>query len=320
MADNVSKAKTTTGATAITAEAPKVVVAPKKNFLQNKKIKIKPVIRSRQWASLLEQERKDAFMYNSSKRTYTLPVSGRLGSLVPILDNNTEYETVQYPGIKLTEQGFFEKALDKNLNLYGKKEENFWYSDNLGMITLTKDGVELDLNTPLGMLRYKILTANKNLIAKDKKLAESVPTYEYYIEDAEEVRGTRLEFANKKMRAFKLFNDASDSPKKLAAFLKVSGKGVNKQASLGWLKEEVYKMVEEDPETFLMVVEDELFEEKAFVYDALSSGALIRKGRDEFALDTGTVLGNINSTIAYLNKKENSAMYNIMRERINRVD
>ena len=289
------------------------------NFLRKKVVRIRPVIRAKQWEKLLEMQRRDAYMYNSSKRTYTLPVSGRSGSLVALLDNTTPKVTVQYPDKEMTEQKFFELELNKNLNLYNHKAENFWYTDKLSKITIGKDGIELDLGTALGMLRYKILLANKILIAPTREIAESIPTYEFYVEDAEQVRETEFDFANKKMEAFSIFNDAKDDAKKLASFLKACNKGVNRNATLPWLRGEVYKIVEANPESFLIAVQDPLFEDKAFVYDAVTAGAIVRKGREEFGLDTGTILGNINATIAYLNKPENSAMYNIIRERVNRA-
>lgn len=318
MADNIFNRNKSDKQEAPTMESPANSVEYT-HFLIDKKVRVRPVVREKKWEQLLDQKRRDAFMYNSTKRTYTLPVSGRNGQLVPVLDTMKRVFTPQYPNREMTEKEFFEEQLKKDLNLHNKKEDNFWYTDNLSKITITKDGLELDLSHPVDALRYKILLANKNLIAVDKASAEKIPTFEFYIEDAEVQQSLEAEFANTKMDAYGLFHSMKDNQNKLANFLKVAGRGVNSQATLQWVRGEVYKMLEENPSNFLLIAQDPLFEEKAFVYDALKAGALVRKGRDEFALDTGTPIGSMNSTIAYLNKPENSALYNVLRERVERA-
>ena len=318
MADNIFNNRKTDKQEAPIMESP---VSPVEytHFLVDKRVRVKPVVREKRWEQLLDHKRRDAFMYNSTKRTYTLPVSGRNGQLVSVLDTMKRVTTPQYPNREMTEKEFFEEQLKKDLNLHNKKEDNFWYTDNLSKITITKDGLDLDLSHPVDAIRLKILLANKNLIAIDKASAEKIPTFEFYIEDSEIEQTLEAEFANTKMDAYGLFHNMKENSGKLANFLKVAARGVNSNATLPWLRGEVYKMLEENPSNFLVIARDPLFEEKAFVYDALKAGAIIRKGRDEFALDTGTTIGSMHSTIAYLNKPENSALYNGLRERVERA-
>lgn len=78
-----------------------------KNFLiKNKIVKIKPVMREGKWETLLDKRRRDAFMYNSTKRTFTLPNSLKTGTLVQILDDIELVQTPQYKEL-LTERQFF---------------------------------------------------------------------------------------------------------------------------------------------------------------------------------------------------------------------
>lgn len=286
-------------------------------FLEDKTIYVRPVVRETKWQGLLERTRRDAFMYNSSKRTFCLPISSRSGQLVPILDDSKAVKTPQFPE-PVTEKQFFEKLLHKDLNFYAPKATNFWLNDKLGKITIRKEGLELNLNDPIDAIKYRILKANKAQIAPDKESARNVPTYEFYLEDSKEKQDMEAEFANRKMYAFNLFAKMQEDQFKLAAVLKVAGKGVVSKATLSWLKGQVYKFLEEDPNRFILTVEDPLFEDKAFILDAVKAGALLRKGRDEYALDTGTIIGNINAAVTWFNKPENSAMYNIVRERVER--
>ena len=317
MADNIINSDTDGDSTVPILEAPK---GPDyTHFLTKKTIRVKPVVRENKWQGLLEAKRRDAFMYNSSKRTFCLPISSRTGQLIGILDDTTLVTTPQYPGKQVTEKQFFEALLHRSLDFYAKKEENFWMTDKISRITIRKDGLELNLNDPIDAIRYRILIANKAQIAPDKESARMIPTYEFYLEDSNEKLELEAEFANRKLYAFSLFSKMQDDQFKLANLLKVAGRGVNNRATLAWLKGEVYKFLEEDPERFTLTIEDPLFEDKAFVLDAVKCGALLRKGQDEYALDTGTILGNIHAAVAWLNSPENSAMYNIIQERVNRL-
>jgi hypothetical protein len=318
MADNISTTSNE-GSVGKTIPYAAAVAEPSfTHFLQDRLVSVKPVIRENKWEGLLERKRRDAYMYNSSKRTYCLPLSSRTGQLVPVLDESTPVLTPQYD-FPITEKQFFEKILHKDLNFYADKSLNFWQTDKLAKIIISKAGLELNLKDPIDALRYRILKANTNLIASDKNSANNLPTYEFYFEDSKEQESMEANFANTKLEAFSLFAKIQDDQHKLANVLKVAGKGVNRNATVGWLKGEVYKFLDLDPAKFTLTLKDPLFDDKAFILDAVRCGALIRKGRDEYALDTGTIIGNIHASVAWINKPENSAMYNILQERVKRA-
>lgn len=69
------------------------------------------------------------------------------------------------------------------LSIYNKKD-NFWDDDNpigISTVSITKDGIKLDLSNPEDYIRYKILLANKNLIAPSTQELRDKPkeTYEF---------------------------------------------------------------------------------------------------------------------------------------------
>lgn len=291
-----------------------------KNFLiRNKIVKIKPVIREGKWETLLDKRRRDAFMYNSTKRTFTLPNSLRTGTLVQVLDDVELVKTPQYPDL-VTERQFFEKQLNRDLSIYNKKGENFWLDDNITRVVLTKDGEELNMEDPIDVVRFRILLANRETIATSLTTAKTKPTYEFYVEDEEVETSRELDIAEKESKAFSYYNEYKVSGNKMRNFLKVSNKGFSPGATDSWLAQEVFKSLKDDIDKFLSIVEDPLFDDKSFVYDAVRAGALVRKGRDSYVLDDGSKTGSIYDTISYLNKPENSALYNIIKERITRTN
>lgn len=310
MADSINLTKETEVAT-----APQF---PLKNFLvKGKKVKVKPVIKENKWENLLDKKRRDAFMYNSTKRTYTLPNSLKTGTLVNILDDIELVKTPQYKE-PVTERQFFEKQLSKDLSIYNKKEDNFWQSDAIARVVLTKDGAEYNMEDPVDVIRFKILMANKELIASNLDESRNKPTYEFYLVDEESEISKELEVAEREAKAFEYYNEYKGSVTKLQNFLKVANKGFNVNATQQWLAQEVFKILKEDVNKFLNIAQDPLFDDKAFIYDALRVGAITRTGNDAYALDDKTKTGTIYDTISHLNKPENSALYQIIKERIKR--
>lgn len=290
------------------------------NFLiKSKKIKVKPVMRENKWETLLDKRRRDAFMYNSTKRTYTLPNSLKTGTLVPVLDDVVLVTTPQYAE-PMTERQFFEKQLNRDLSIYNKKGDNFWLDDAMARVVLTKEGEEFNMEDPIDVIRVKILMANKETIAHSIENSKTKPTYEFYIEDEEKETSRELDIAEKESGAFGHFNELKVSIPKLKNFLKVANKGYSPGATQSWLTQEVFKILKEDVDKFLSIAEDPLFEDKAFVFDAVRVGALSKKGKDAYILDDGSKTGTLYDTISYLNKPENSALYNVIKERINRAN
>lgn len=292
---------------------------PTRLFLQKKEIKVRPVIRETKWIPLLDRKKRQAFMYNSTKRTFTLPTSLKTGALVDILDNVEIVKTPQYKE-PVTEQQFFERQLGKDLNRFNKKDsgDNFWTDDAMSRILITVDGISLNLENPIHALHEKILLANRELIADSAAQALTKPTYQFYIEDAEVETNRDLEVANTEIDAYEFFSKIKGHRSKLQNYLKVANKGYNPTASEEWLKGEVFKLLKEDVHEFLRIATDPLFDDKAFVYDAVRVGAITRKSRDQYLYDGGQKSGSIHDTINYLNKPENSALYETIKARIDR--
>ena len=63
-----------------------------------------------------------------------------------------------------------------------KKENNFWsdaYPNGINSVTLHKQDNYFDLSNPVDYIKYKILLANKNLIAPSLQVLEDRPKATY---------------------------------------------------------------------------------------------------------------------------------------------
>ena len=157
-------------ATAVKEKKPKILFS---SYLKDELVSVRPIEASGKWSTLLvkgQEKMKDPFLYNKIKRSYQVPLNDhrRGGGVKRILDDQErrfikKYH-VSYPN-GMTQQEFFEKELGIDLNPTLPVDTNFWRTDRRGRITMTKEGVSLNLNHSLDMLKYIILLSNSKLIS-----------------------------------------------------------------------------------------------------------------------------------------------------------
>jgi hypothetical protein len=277
---------------------------PLGSYVIDKLVEVKPISRSGKWSALLTSDLPDEpYQYNKTKRTYTVPTSLSSRHLVQVLDNTTKMKTREYPDEELTEQEFFERRLDMDLNIY-KKEDNFWRFDPNSKVIITKQGTSLNLNDPIEMIRYKILLSNKDKICSnwDKRFERS--SYEFAIVDKKELVSKELEFARIIDEADDEFLKIKSNRSSMISFLKSTGKGVPSDVEDIWLKNEIRKIKETSAIDFLNYAKDPNLEIKVFIHDAIKTRALFKR-KDRYFLTNGMELGDISKTINWLNDPEN---------------
>lgn len=286
---------------------------PIKNFLIDKKIKVVPVQAGKKWSELLvdgDKRKDEPFMLNKVKRSYQVPLKPveQGGGVHVILDNLVAYKTVQFPNEELTEQQFFEKMLGTDLNPLLPKEQNFFRMDKRSRVQMDKRGMTLNLANALDMLKYKILKSNKKKIAPSAELHDRRATYEFMLLDerAEIDKGARL--ADIKSKAAIKYAEISQSEKSMVDFFKVLGKGIPVMVDEKWLKTNIYKLVELDPELFLSYATDSFYQDKIRIHDAVQLGVLRKIKDDLYALDNGHEIGTITDVITYLNDPQNGTI------------
>lgn len=293
-----------------TAEKQKTVYG---TFLQNRLVSVKAVESSGKWSTLLvkgQEKQKDPFMYNKVKRSYQVPLNSELkgGGVKVILDDQKRVKIQKYmesfPN-GMTQKEFFEKELGVDLNPTSEADKNFWRSDRRGRVVITKEGMTLNLNHSLDMLKYLILISNRMLISPSYDERTLKATYEFMIVDESKVTSQKLEEANVKSQAYIKFAEVTNSRASIIGFIKSLGRTIPATASDEWLKGEVLNVVDNSPKYFLEVVDHPQYNERIFVQEAIEAGAIIRKGEKRYVLDNGAELGDLNDTINYLLNPDN---------------
>lgn len=286
------------------------------SFLKDKIVDIKPVESSGKWRNLLSKGQdmnKSPFILNKVKRSFQVPLNSqrRGGGVKIILDDNSKilikkYEDSHPEG--MTERQFFEKELGVDLNPSAERDSNFWRTDKRGRVTLTKEGTTLNLNTPMDMLRYKILMANSSLVAPSYEVRKNKQTYEFMVVDQNQHISQRVEAAEIKSRAYAKYNEITSNEAEMKNFIRAIGRTIPVNYSTDWLKSEILTILESSEKNFLSVVEDSNYKAKAFVQRAVEVGAINRLNNKRFTLDNGKELGDLLQTIRYLEENQELRM------------
>ena len=293
----------------MTETAEKVVYG---TFLQNRIVAVKPVESGGKWSTLLvagQDKSKDPFLLNKVKRSFQVPLNSiNLGGGVKVILDDQVRVKIQkymesYPN-GMTQKEFFEKELGVDLN-WSKQENNFWRTDRRGRVVITKEGMSLNLNLPLDMLKYLILLANKSAVCPSYEDRNLKATYEFMMVDESKVTTKKLEEANVKSQAYIKFAEIANSKKSTIGFIKSLGRTIPATATEEWLKGEVLNIVDTNPKYFLEIVNHPQYNERIFVQEAVEVGAIIRKSDKRYTLDNGAELGELTDTINYLLNPDN---------------
>jgi hypothetical protein len=276
-------------------------------FLENRKVRIKPVIVPGRWSSIFEDERpNEAFMYPTSKRSYDLPNKAGTLQKVSVLDAYEKVKTPDYSDL-ITEQEFFERKLFKKpgeLSIYNA-ESTFWRDFR---VMMGREGLTLDLKDPIDMLKYKVLLANKNTIAPSWDDRFGKGSYEFAVIDESVVIQTEKEQGELEDRANFEFLKIKDNTAKLSDILRLRGFKVPENSRPEFIVQEVRKLVKATPSQFLTTVNDPMFESKVLLKNALRVRALEMPKPGVYALPGGILIGTEREAITYIEQPENATI------------
>lgn len=240
-------------------------MANKKTFLEDRKIILKPIVKP---GGMNPKGHDGEFMYSGTEVQFVLPYNKNKGRLENILTPE--------------EQEFFEEVLDEDLSIH-KKKDNFWHSFRIRIRKddkLMDQGYELDLSDPIDNLRWRLLKIAPE-VAPSWKDRYRRGEYRFALVDADEMVETRARDIDKKKKAYIWLGSVEHSPSKMINFLRVYGSRPAPDASADWLKGEIDKLIENKStlKKVLDIIDDEDFEMKLFVEDAVDAGAIVKKNR-----------------------------------------
>jgi len=285
-------------------------------YLKDKIIDVKPVEAGQKWKGIVSNYREkenDPFLFKKVVKSFELPLNSasKGGGVAIIMDSVTKSlcpDVMNDAGKpeELTEQEYFEKIIGKPLNPYLPKETNFWRADSRARVQIRDARLRLDLKNPMDMLKFKILSANDSKFAASPQAYRTIrrASYEYVFTNVDEMRDETLERLELEAKAYSLFDSVCKSESDMRDFLRVAGKSPSDSSNIKQLKASVGKLMEDDREIFVAILNDPLYEDKLFIADGRRAGN-IELNRNIYTLDSGVELGSLTDTIHWFNREEN---------------
>ena len=248
--------------------------------LPKKMVKVKPLIKAT--AMIPDINHRAAFLAPNAKYRMCLPVL-RNGTYKNPLTNE--------------EKEFFENSewglgYGKNSLSVLKREDNFWDSFEF---YIGKEVFILDLENPEDYLKYKVLLACSDIVAKSVKDVKVKPraTYKFYLETEEELINDKVETTDIIKQAWAEFFKIENDREKMIKTLTVFGRNPAKNSTDKFLSSELSDIIQESKSgarDFLAVVTDPNFELKYTIRKGIRTGALIKRN-GMFLTSDGETLG-----------------------------
>lgn len=175
------------------------------------------------------------------------------------------------------------------LSIYNKVD-NFW--DNY-QIRLTKQDNFLNLADPDDYIKYKVLLANKDLIAPSLQDLEDHPkaTYQFVIIRENEESQASKKKMNATMQAYMEFGKIQENTDILRTIIEtIDGRPTSKNSKIEFLQEKVGKLIQADARLFVRVATDSLLSTKVLIKKAIEGGLISNRGGMLYLKSDGTPL------------------------------
>lgn len=290
----------------------------------NKKIHIKPIIKKGKW---LSETHSGNFMYDNTNMSITVPLNIQTGQIIdPLTKEEREFfENKSISGLAFNEG---------DLNIYKKTnhltgEVNFWtmfeYRIHKNQGVLDENSVldTLDLSKPMDYIKYKVLLANSlpgGVIAPswDKRFDQG--TYRLALMDAAVEDDLSANRADKLGKAWGYYSTIQNSRIKMHELVSVywleNRKAIKPEddANIEWLKKEISKIINENLDGFLNLIESN-YEEKLLIHTALRCGALRLNGKS-FQTADGIPIGESlrEAILYYRDERHNEAKLKLIAQ------
>lgn len=175
------------------------------------------------------------------------------------------------------------------LSIYNKVD-NFW--DNY-QVRLTKQDNFLNLADPDDYIKYKVLLANRDLIAPSLQDLEDHPkaTYQFVIIHENEESQASKKKMNATMQAYMEFGKIQENADILRTVIEIiDGRPTSRNSKVEFLQEKVGKLIQADAKLFVRVATDPLLSTKVLVKKAIEGGLVSNRGGMLYLKADGTPL------------------------------
>lgn len=240
------------------------------NCLRNERVIIRFIPRQRGMVSDPKHVAYGGMMENA-KRIFTVPLL-RSGAFVDVLTKD--------------EKAYLEYVLgldDNAMSVYNKKD-NFWSTANergVSRVELHKTDNYLDLSNPIDYIKYKILLANKDVIAPNLQTLQDQPkaTYEFVVISESEKSKAATSKVNAKKLCYKALGKIENDIDILRLVVEtIDGRPTAASTTLEALQVKADDLINASAGTFLKVVSDPLLDTKVLIRKGIEHNVISRRG------------------------------------------
>lgn len=184
------------------------------------------------------------------------------------------------------EKTFLEEIMGLEYNALSiyKKVDNFWDDSNengINRVRLTKQDNYFNLADPEDYIRYKILLANKDVIAPSMTAYQDKPKATYQFVIISEGEETKLAKSNMSatMMCYKEFGKIENDLDTLRTIVEtISGKAVAQTSKLEFLQTKTNELIQLDSKIFLKVITDPMLPTKVLIKKSIEAGLISNRG------------------------------------------
>jgi hypothetical protein len=178
--------------------------------------------------------------------------------------------------------------------------DNFWdddKEDGINQVTLTKQDTILDLSNPEDFIKYKILLANKNLVAPSLAALQTTPKASYQfviVEDGEEAKTAKSNM-NATMECYKEYGKFEDDIDKLRFIIEtMDGRPTSPNSKLEFLQAKINELIQSNAKTFLSIIKDKYVDFKVIIKKAVDAGIIANRAGFFYIKADNTALCELN--------------------------
>ena len=220
-------------------------------------------------------------MAENAKRTFVVPRLSS-GRYVNVLTDD--------------EKNFLEDIMGLEVNAMSiyNKVNNFWDDSNdtgISKVTLLKQDNYLDLSDPEDYIRYKILLANKDLIAPSMKELDDRPkaTYQFVIiSEGDEVKAAKKGMTTI-MQCYTMYGKLEDDVDALRVIIEtLTGVTIHPNTKKEFLQTKINELIQGNSKMFLKVASDPLLQTKVLIKRSIEAGLIAHRG-NQYYIKSGNI-------------------------------
>lgn len=241
---------------------------------------------------------------------------------VPVLSNGN-FKNI----LTNEEKDFLENALglDSNALSVYKTENNYWKNYK---IRIEKEGLKLNLSDPNDYIRYKVLLANKNIVAPSvqERIDRPKATYRFEIVRSGEEASMESMKMDSTMESYKEFGKIENDIDTLRVLVELlDGRPYSSTESAVFFKSRVNQLIQKDPKRFLQYIKDPLLHTKMIIRRSVELGKVSMKNDYYYLASSGAPLceQNEKSTLSvaarFLNQPANQDTKYILESEVEKA-